>query len=146
MTSASLADIDFHDAVLESVSFDWPTASCTAHFRLAGPPLTKLLTVSWHGVAELHVPHAAPWGASASVLELRRPSAGVDELVMQSGDVIRVRAAGRRLERGAPVSQRYADLAADALADAELLAREQVAAAAAAIAHEISVRRSISDL
>lgn len=137
---------DLHDAVFEAIALDWATSTVVAHLRAVGPAGGHPVSLVWHDVIELHVPRAQPWGASASVLEVRSAPDGLTELVMQSGDMIRVRAARYQVRTDEPVALRYADVGVDALCDAGLVPRTKVAEAAGIVAQEIAVRRSMGDL
>jgi hypothetical protein len=103
--------------------------------------------IRWEGLRELGATCEAPWGSSSSVLEARWSAEGADEIHLQSGDVLRVRAARRTVERDAePLARRYASLVAGALVDAALFERGRVDEAEEIIAEEILVRRSLGDV
>lgn len=156
VTQLSPLPIDLHDAtldaMLDAIAVEWPTGSCVMHLHTVGPDGVGLdgdrpVRVRWHGLRELGVVGGAPWGRSASVLEARWGEDGADEIQMQSGDVIRVRAAGRAVEADVEsVERRYGGLAADALADAGVIVRADGERAAVAVADEIRVRRRLGDV
>ena len=105
--------------MLETITVEWSTGVCVMHLRGVGPGGGIPIRIQWRGLRELQVTGEAPWGPSASVLEAVWGPDGADELRMQSGDTIRVRAAGRDVEVGVEaLARRYGGLAADALADA----------------------------
>ena len=146
MNSTALGFPDLHDATLDALALEWATGSAVAHLRAVGPGGGRPVSLAWHGVTEFHAPRVQPWGPSGSVLEVRTPAPGVTELVLQSGDVVRVRAAGCRVEATEPLAVRYAELSVDALCDAGLVPRASFARATEIVALEIHVRRSLGDV
>jgi hypothetical protein len=142
-----LSSVDLHDAVLETLAVEWSTGVCVMHLRGVGPGAGVPIRVQWHGLRGLEVTGEAPWGPSASVLDVAWGPDGADEIQLQSGDVIRVRAARRVVEAGAEsLARRYGGLAADALADAGAIQRSDFDRVAEIIAGEIHVRRTLGDV
>ncbi|HEX2779709.1 MAG TPA: hypothetical protein VHM30_09430 [Gemmatimonadaceae bacterium] len=98
----NLAKIKLHGSTLVRLSVEWAEGICTAELRgvgEAGAPAR----LQWSGVSSVEVPHSAPWGQSASVLEGRGPLRnGRYEIVMQSGDMISVCATGCTVDHSAP--------------------------------------------
>lgn len=92
--SSSFLD-NLHDATLLSVHLDWETGNAVFTLR-TGLPAPKHLAITAIGTSDLRCPRRAPWGASASINEVRGPTAHEDqehlELEMQSGDVLRISA------------------------------------------------------
>ena len=147
LPSVRLTDLPLHDATLDEVAVEWHTRVCVLRLRLVGPDGGRPLGLRWHGVAEFQMSSEAPWGASVSVLEARSVSDGADELLLQSGDSIRVRAEGLTVEEGREaLEDRYGALVADALVTAGLVAREAFEQAAAVAADEIRARRGVGDV
>jgi hypothetical protein len=88
-------DLPLHDAVVSTVLVHW--ADRRVEFSLsvfveAGTD-AKPYRLCFNGVSNLAVPHASPWGESASINAVRA-EAGQFELEMQSGDVITIVARG----------------------------------------------------
>jgi hypothetical protein len=136
-----------HDAVLDTIAVEWATGVCVMHLRGVGPGGGRPIQLRWHGVRELGVTGEAQWGPSSSVLEARWGDDGADEIQMQSGDVIRIRAAGRTVEADVePLARRYAGLVADALADAGVISWSEISRAAEVAEGEIHVRRTLGDV
>jgi hypothetical protein len=77
----------FHDATLLSARLDWASRTCWLEFR-GSPTHPEPFHVRFEHVEELVVSNRAPWGPSASVLELREHQPGRYELEMQSGDTV----------------------------------------------------------
>lgn len=145
--SVDLRDLQLHDAILDEVAVQWHTRTCVLRLRNAGPDGGRSLELRWHGVAEVQMSREAHWGAPVSVLETRSAAGGVDELLLQSGHSIRVRAEGLTVEEGPEaLEDRYGALIADALVTAGLVTREAFEMVAAVAADEIRARRGIGDV
>jgi hypothetical protein len=78
-----------HDAILRCVTTDWRQRTCEAQITLVGG---RHISVVWSNLAHLVMPHASPWGESASINGVRTQSDGSSEIEMQSGDIIRIKA------------------------------------------------------
>ena len=91
---------NLHDAVLDSVRFDWKGRSCVVTLiAFLEPGRTGVpCTITFDDVDDLSVPCRRPWGRSVHVNDLTRTD---DAFVieMQSGDPIRVTARSARLDR-----------------------------------------------
>jgi len=96
MTTESWAGL--HDATLDSMELCW--SSCEALLRIrTGDPAHPQRVVVASAVRRLAYDRQMPWGFSVSINEVRRPVAAGDdasvlEIEMQSGDLIRIEAAG----------------------------------------------------
>ena len=134
--------LDLHDAVLREIAVSWKLGACIAHLDASGGPVS----ITWSFVEEVSMSRRLPWGPSSSVLEFRVDESGQDELRMQSGDVITVRARRRLVESGKLVCERYASLAVDALASAALVASTDMKKARGIVQEELEVRRALGDL
>jgi hypothetical protein len=86
----SLTNLPLSEAVLLDVRFDWQAARCTCTFQ---PDDMELHVLIFNGVSELHVPCVRPWGPSAQVDGITERGAGLFEIELLSGDVIRIAAA-----------------------------------------------------
>jgi hypothetical protein len=67
----------------------WAQATCTLTVSTA---TERNVDYVFRGVTELVLPRLQPWGPSVSINAFRVPSAGLFEIEMQSGDVIRIKA------------------------------------------------------
>jgi hypothetical protein len=87
MTTATQTDLDeWHDAVLETVTFDWAGAKATVSLRLSATPRTRCL-VTIEKVTLVHCPRENSWGPSKSVNEANLENDGKRVVIqMQSGD------------------------------------------------------------
>jgi hypothetical protein len=140
-------DLSLHDATLDEVAVEWHTRVCIVRLRRVGPDGGQPVELRWHGVTEFQMTSEAPWGASASVLEARSLPGGTDELALQSGDVLRVRAEGLHVtEAPEPLEGRYGSLIADALVSAGVVEKAAYDRAAAIAADEIRARRGVGDV
>ncbi len=85
--TASQADLDnLHDAVLETVTFDWAAAKATLSLRLSSATATRCL-ITVEGVTFLECPRRNAWGPSKSVNEADLENDGKRLVIhMQSGD------------------------------------------------------------
>lgn len=96
---ADLAKLALHGATLLRLSVEWAEGVCTAELRGVGGADGRA-RLQWSGVSSVEIPHSAPWGHSASVLEGRGPLRnGRYEIVMQSGDMISVCATSCTVDR-----------------------------------------------
>lgn len=140
--------VEFHDGVLQSIALNWQLATCVAWVALyQGWNSHPYGRIEWSGVERLSIEHTSPWGPSESILEVHFDGPDGDELHMQSGDVIRVRATARQVDVASEtLGAKYAVLGTDALVDAGLVAREQAEATIGVLATEIDVRRSMGDV
>lgn len=86
----------FHDATFLGADVRWPERVTVLKFRLHPDREVWLRARDFSSVS---IPRSNPWGASESVNRLRwEAEAGVVEVEMQSGDTIRVVAAGFAME------------------------------------------------
>ncbi len=76
----------FHDAVLETVTFDWGSAKAELRLRLSvEPPARCVVTIE--GVTAVLCPRKNEWGPSESVNEADLEAEGKRLVIhMQSGD------------------------------------------------------------
>ena len=95
---ADFAGLDLHGATLEHLSIDWAAGRCVAALRRADGEAVLAVRITWTDIHNVNLTWAKPWGPSARVLDARLLAEGLDEFIMQSGDVIRVRAGARRIE------------------------------------------------
>ena len=95
---ADFAGLDLHGATLEHLSLDWAAGRCVAALRRADGENRLAIRITWTDIHNVTLTWARPWGPSATVLDARVLADGLDEFIMQSGDVIRVRAGARRIE------------------------------------------------
>jgi hypothetical protein len=82
-----------HDWTLTSITVDWKIASVS--FNLIDRNLSAMFLV-FEGVSELYVPKANEWGQSSSIncVTIERWDHSLEASIeMQSGDVIRIKAA-----------------------------------------------------
>lgn len=85
------AELPLHDATLLVIHFAWAEGRCTLH--LATVDLGERALV-FTDVTEVHIPKEQPWGPSASINAAREAGPNRFEVELQSGDVLRVQAAG----------------------------------------------------
>lgn len=83
--------IPIHDATLHSVEFRWADGIVLFQLSQVGAPAGMLI---FTGVTSLHMTRNMEWGPSVSINSVREISRYSFELEMQSGDNIRVCAAG----------------------------------------------------
>ncbi len=83
--------LPLHDATLHAVHFAWADGRCT--MQVATVDLGEQALV-FSGVTELHIPREQPWGPSVSINAVRESGPDRFEVELQSGDVLRVHAAG----------------------------------------------------
>lgn len=96
-----LATLSLHDATLVQVTLGWDDATCIAEVRGEVSPGWSGASLKWVGVAAFEFSRHEPWGPSVSILEARNTH-GWDEIILQSGDVLRVRADALQVERLTP--------------------------------------------
>lgn len=87
----TFAALPLHDATLHAIHFAWAEGRCT--LQLATVDLGERALV-FSDVTEVHIPKEQPWGPSVSIDAAREPSPNRFEVELQSGDVLRVQAAG----------------------------------------------------
>ena len=94
MLSTSLrgTDIRLHDATLATISLAWEARTCVMQLSLSGSDYGRRVALTWHGVTQFSMSSERAWGPSAAVYEVRSLADGIDEIAMQSGDVIRIQA------------------------------------------------------
>ena len=137
---------DFHDAVIDRLAVDWATDTCVLHVRLVGDAGGVAVSLTWHGVLDLHMSRKAEWGPSQSILSLRDLDSQTTHLDLQSGDSLVIRASNRVIEAKAPPATRYAELIVDALVDAELVTPPNFDRASQIAALEIQARQGMGDI
>ena len=93
-----LAALTLHDMSLIRLVIDWRDGLCTADIRGAVVPNAAGAWLRWTGVTGVEMPRGLPWGPSESILEAKGPIEGRYELLMQSGDLVVVRAARCEIE------------------------------------------------
>ncbi len=82
---------DLHDAVLLGIEYDRPSRTCTLRFR-GSPTIDQPFHVAFTEVERVEFSDTAPWGPSASVLDVASgPGRGVT-ITLQSGDTVVVHA------------------------------------------------------
>jgi hypothetical protein len=101
-TSSPLAALALHDATLVAVTLGWEAAICLCEIRGEVSPGSSGARLTWTGVVAFDFARREPWGPSVSSLEARRATDGWDEIILQSGDALRVRASELRVELVAP--------------------------------------------
>lgn len=88
-------DLPLHDSIVSSINLRW--AEHRVEILLSAfvekGQMAKPCRLEFHGVTNFEAPHAAPWGESASINGVSEVARGF-ELEMQSGDVIKIEAAG----------------------------------------------------
>lgn len=82
--------LPLHDATLREVCFDWAEGCCTLSLLTSGHGAQELV---FSGVTELHLSRSQPWGPSISINAARKRGSNWFEVELQSGDVLRLRAA-----------------------------------------------------
>jgi hypothetical protein len=75
-----------HDAILHSITLDWPAAEVSAELALLGQ--TRAILV-FHSITSVVLPRTLPWGPSDAINEAKTLTAGEYEIEMQSGDRLR---------------------------------------------------------
>ena len=80
-----------HDAVLESIVYDWPNNEVTL-IDLLCSTMPSRFTIIFEGVLHLNVPNKSEWGPSNSINEVFDKHEGVYSVQMQSGDVLSISA------------------------------------------------------
>jgi hypothetical protein len=95
-TSLTFSSLPLHDAVLKELTVDWASRTCVAEVSafvdgLKSPAQERRIV--WRRIEEVVVPRRAPWGDSVHINSAREED-GQFVIEMQSGDVIRVAAAG----------------------------------------------------
>jgi len=96
MKIEELNPAELHDAVLESVSFQWEECTCLMLFRV---PPDNTWSILFQDVTSLAVPRENPWGPSVCVNEFRHDPDGNVEVEMQSGDIIKLHANSAKLKQ-----------------------------------------------
>ena len=95
----NLARLPLKDATLVRLTVEWQEGVCVADIRGSLRPGSRTARLRWTGVTSIEIPHSAPWGPSASILEGRGPlRQGRYEMTMQSGDMIAICATGCAVE------------------------------------------------
>jgi hypothetical protein len=83
--------LPLHDATLHAIHFAWAECRCTMQVTTVDIGEQVL---AFSGVTELHIPKKHPWGKSVSINGAREVGPNRFEVELQSGDVLRVQAAG----------------------------------------------------
>ena len=96
-TSVRGVDVYLHDASLTSIELVWEARTCVIHLSLAGADFGRNVSLVWHGVTQFAMSAEQPWGPSTAVNDARSVADDTDEIEMQSGDVLRIQAAGLTL-------------------------------------------------
>jgi hypothetical protein len=89
---------DLHDAVLLKIEHEWQSRTCNLHFR-GSPTIGQPFQIEFHDVDRLELSALAPWGASASVLEVASVPGERVTITMQSGDTVVVHSPNYSLKR-----------------------------------------------
>lgn len=84
-------ETDLHDAILLGIHMLWDDGTCTLSIRHG--TLGNLVMI-FSAVSCLTLPREQKWGRSASIHSFTCAGDGEYEIDMQSGDLIRLRAAG----------------------------------------------------
>jgi hypothetical protein len=94
LANASVRGVDvyLHDATLTSIELVWEARTCAIRFSLAGTDFGRHVLLVWHGVTQFSMSAENTWGPSTSVNEARSLAGNVDEIEMQSGDIVRIQA------------------------------------------------------
>jgi hypothetical protein len=82
---SSLADLNLHDAVVESIAFG--PSSHELRFVLSAVGEDEITVLAFFNTTSLSAQTGQPWGRSQSVNELRCPKTGEFQVELQSGDV-----------------------------------------------------------
>lgn len=97
----SFESLPLHDALLEKIVFDWPKAKVKV--SLSAFVTKGLIAVpyilSFESVTALECPRCNEWGPSNSILDAKS-SGNEFTLQMQSGDVIKIKAASYVFKSG----------------------------------------------
>jgi hypothetical protein len=93
-----LSDVRLRDMTLVRAALDWRDGSFLVDVEGAVAPGAKGARLQWTGVTTVEMSHSAPWGPSVSILEARGPIRGRYEVMIKSGDLIAICAAGCALE------------------------------------------------
>jgi hypothetical protein len=93
---------DLHDATLESVELAWSSGKVVIRVRTGDVMHARWVVVAT-SLRRLGCDRQTPWGFSASINEVRGPTALSDdaavlEIEMQSGDLIRIEAGAFTLQ------------------------------------------------
>jgi hypothetical protein len=97
----SFESLPLHDAILEKIVFDWPKAEVNVSlsaFVTKGQIAVPYL-LSFESVTELECLRCNEWGASNSILDAKS-SGNEFTLQMQSGDVLKIKAASYVFKSG----------------------------------------------
>ena len=81
--------LPLHDATLKAVEFDWAASTCTVYLATSALSNCALIFAE---VSEVALPKKQPWGPSSSVNTATARDAGIYEIEMQSGDILRIAA------------------------------------------------------
>ncbi|WP_431256915.1 hypothetical protein ACQ86G_19755 [Roseateles chitinivorans] len=84
-------ELRLHDATLLSIEVDYGTGRCELLMHPVGEDRQILV---FDGISALCLPRQAPWGRSSAINALRQPDPQAFEIELQSGDVLRIEAAG----------------------------------------------------
>jgi hypothetical protein len=96
MTMELISFADLHDATLVRVEVQWASGDVTVDLR-TGIRKHSSVQIKAASVRNLHCPRFHPWGASASINEIRGPAPLEDgikrlEVEIQSGDTLVIEA------------------------------------------------------
>ena len=91
------ASFDLRDATIVDLRVDWSAGICELRLRGAIRPGAHGGVIRWARITGLAITRAMPWGPSESILEWKRTDE-TDEIVVQSGDSIRVTAPTRHVQ------------------------------------------------
>ena len=87
-------DLNMHDSTLKSVRVCWESGTCIADIQHG---IFGHCTLAFSAISHLSLPREQNWGRSLSINSFSMSSTGVYEIAMQSGDVIKIMAAGMTL-------------------------------------------------
>lgn len=87
---SSLADLNLHDAVVESIAFG--PSSHELRFVVSAVGEEEMTVLAFSNITSLSAQTGQPWGRSQSVNELRCQKPGEFQVELQSGDVWSVHA------------------------------------------------------
>jgi hypothetical protein len=89
--NSMIESVDLHDATLIAMRLKWEDGTCIAEIS-HGTLGRCVLTFS--AVSHLTLPRKQDWGRSVSINSFSVPNSGQYEIEMQSGDLIKIEAAG----------------------------------------------------
>ena len=93
-----LRQLELHDATLEALTLEWEARCCRVRVRGALRAGATGADLEWRALESALIPFSRPWGPSASILDAHTLPDGTDVIMLQSGDLLRLRGRSRTVE------------------------------------------------